>query len=175
MSPYSLWIFFVEKSFSTASGMSSRAGGTRVEITEIVWTYTLYTRSELSERSLTKISEYHLYHISFMYVTNSVWNVFFSEKSFSTARGVSSREALAWKSQRLYRCIPDQNRLSAVSLIFPNFLYVQKEGKNIKQARCFRDQKINHDLPYRAPSFFFTIWSQYSKTCQSKERPFWLK
>ena len=85
------------------------------------------------------------------------------------------REALAWKSQRLYRCIKDMNRLSAVSLIFPNFLYVQKGGKNIKQARCVRDQKIDYDLPYRAHSFFFTIRSQYSKTCQSKENPFWLK
>lgn len=28
----------------------------------------MYTRSELSERSLTKISEYHLYHIIIIYV-----------------------------------------------------------------------------------------------------------
>ena len=50
-----------------------------------------------------------------------------------------------------------------------------ERGKNIKQARCVRDQKIDYDLPYRAHSFFFTIQSQYSKTCQSKENPFWLK
>ena len=131
----------------------------------------MYTGSELSERSLTKISEYHLYHIIIIYVCHQ----FRIECFFLRLLQGGVREALAWKSQGLYRCIPDMNRLSAVSLIFPNFLYVQKGGKNIKQARCVRDQKINHDLPYRAHSFFFTIRSQYSKTCQSKENPFWLK
>jgi len=140
--------------------MSSRAGGTRVEITKIVW---MYTRSELSERSLTKISEYRLY-ISFMYVTNSVWNVFFGEVIFyRTWRLLQGGvwEALAWKSQRLYRFIPDLNRPSAESLIFPNFLHVQKEGKISNRRDALETRRlITIDLPLSRALILF----HYSKS-----------
>ena len=77
MSPIPSEFFFVEKSFSTASVMSSRAGGTRVNCPSAVWL-----------KFLNII--YIIYHLCMSPIPSEM---FFLEKSFLNARGVFSREA----------------------------------------------------------------------------------